>query len=215
MDLRNNRLRFAANIALFAALALLAWKTGGKVYQDGPQLEISQRGDAVVLEWPHEVTAPMAKRFADAFDEWGGRTGRFIIELDSPGGALIEGRLVIAEIEKAKAAHIVETHVGAGRRCLSMCVPIYLTGEARTAARDAKFMFHEPTTRDLFTDEVVDEPGFERRMTAEKFFKRYFVNSPMTPEWRESLRASWRGRDVWFTAEQLVEQQSGVVERVE
>ena len=52
-------------------------------------------------------------------------------------------------------------------------------------------------------------------MTADKFFDRYFVNSGMNPEWREKLRASWRGRDLWFTAEELVGQGAGVVEELE
>jgi len=209
-----SRLKFALTIALFAGLAVFAWKSGRKVYEEGPRLEIAERDGAVVLRWAHPVEAPMAARFAEAFQEWRGQTDRFIVDLDSPGGALAEGRLVIAEIEKMKATHEVDTHVGAGADCLSMCVPIYLAGETRTAARDARFMFHQPSSFDLVTDEKVDKPGFEQKMTADKFFERYFVNSEMTPEWREKLRANWKGRDLWFTAAQLVEQGSGVVEQV-
>lgn len=211
----SNNLRFAVTLALFAGLALFAWKSGRKVYEEGPRLEIAERDGAVVLGWAHPVEAPMADRFATAFDAWKGRTQRFVIDLNSPGGALVEGRLVIAEIERMKATHQIDAHVGAGADCLSMCVPIYLAGHARTAARDARFMFHEPSSYDLVTDERVNKPGFEQKMTSEKFFERYFVNSGMTPEWREKLRALWRGRDLWFTGEQLVEQESGVVEAID
>lgn len=208
-------LKFALTVALFAALAVFAWKSGRKVYEEGPALEIARAGDAVVLRWAHPVEAPMAERFATAFDAWKGRTGRFVIDLDSPGGALAEGRLVIAKIAEMKATHEVDTHVGAGADCLSMCVAVYLAGERRTAAADARFMFHQPSSFDLVTDEKVDKPGYEQKMTADRFFERYFVNSEMTPEWREKLRANWKGRDLWFTGAELVEQGSGVVGRLD
>ena len=114
-----------------------------------------------------------------------------------------------------KATHEIDSYVGAGADCLSMCVPIYLAGEHRTAAKNARFMFHEPSSYDLVTDEKVTEPGFEKKMTADKFFERYFGKSQMSPEWREKLRADWKGRDLWFTAGELVEQKSGVVEEIE
>lgn len=157
----------------------------------------------------------MAARFAHAFDQWRGRTDHFIIRLNSPGGAVVEGRLVIDEIERIKATHVVDTYVGAGGHCLSMCVPIYLTGDERRASADAMFMFHEPSSYDLVTDEKIRRPGFEQKMTSDKFFARYFANSKMNPEWRKRLRANWKGRDLWFTAAELAEQGSGVVERVQ
>ena len=210
-----NNLRFLVTLALFAALAVFAWKSGRRVYEEGPDLEAFERDGAVVLRWAHGVDAPMAERFEKAFARWKNQTDRFIIELDSPGGALIEGRLVIEEIEKIKRTHRVVAYVSPGAACLSMCVPIYLAGDERIAAKDAVFMFHEPSAYDLLTDRKVKKPGFEQRMTSEKFFERYFVNSKMDPQWRETLRADWKGRDLWFTGEELVEQKSGVVELVD
>ena len=204
--------RFALTLALFAGLAFFAWKSGRKVYEEGPRLEITQREDAVVLAWSHGIESPMAARFADAFDAWKDETSRFIIELDSPGGALAEGRLVIEEIEKIRRTHRVDTYVGSGAECLSMCVPIYLKGASRAAAPDALFMFHEPLSYDLITDERVSKPGFEQRMTSDRFFARYFVNSAMNPSWREKLRIAWKSRDLWFTGQELVAQESGVVQ---
>ena len=209
------KIRYAVTIALFAGLAFFAWKSGRNVYDEGPRLEISERDGAVVFRWAHPIEAPMAARFAEGLEEWKGRGDSFVIELDSPGGSIAEGRLVIEEIEKMKRAARVETHVGAGDECLSMCAPIYLQGDVRSAAKDALFMFHEPSDYDLVTEERVDKPGFERRMTSDRFFERYFVKSEMDPDWRENLRASWRGRDLWFTAEELIEQGSNVVQRIE
>lgn len=210
-----DKLRFALTLALFAALGVFAWKSGRKIFDEGPELEIVEEGGVVVLRWAHEVEAPMAQRLAAAFDEWKDRTDRFVVDLDSPGGALIEGRLVIEEIERMKSTHHVDTHVGAGAHCLSMCVPIYLAGDERTAAADALFMFHEPSSYDAVTDEKVRKPGFEQKMTNERFFERYFIRSEMNPEWREKLRAEWKGRDLWFTAEALALQGANVVEALE
>src|SRR5690606_26734184 len=95
-----NNLRFLVTIALFAALALFAWKSGRRVYEEAPDLDIREEGGAVILRWAHAVEAPMAERFEKAFARWKGKTERFVIELDSPGGAIVEGRLVIDEIEK-------------------------------------------------------------------------------------------------------------------
>ncbi len=215
MTAPNSRIRFVLTLALFAALAFFAWNSGRKVFEEGPDLEIVQENGAVVLHWAHEVEAPMAERFAAAFKQWESRTDRFVIDLNSPGGVLTEGRLVIAEIERMKATHEVDAYVGAGADCLSMCVPIYLAGDRRTAARDARFMFHEPSSYDFVTDEKVRRPGFEQKMTSDKFFERYFGKSEMNPEWRDKLRAGWRGRDLWFTAEELIAEESGVVEEVE
>jgi len=208
-------LRFLFTIALFALLALFAWKSGRRVYEEGPELDILEENGAVVLRWAHAVEAPMADRFEKAFAAWTGRTDHFIIELDSPGGALAEGRLVIDAIEDARRTMRIDTYVASGDECASMCVPIYLAGESRIAARDAQFMFHEPSSYDFVTDERVDKPGFEQRMTSEKFFDRYFVKSEMDPEWRENLRVAWKGRDLWFTGAELVEKGSGVVESLD
>lgn len=215
MSEMQRRLTPFATLALFAALAFFAWKSGRAVYQNGPGLDIREEGGAVVLRWTHEIEAPMAARVAAAFEEWKDRTDRFIIDLHSPGGSIIEGRLVIDEIARMKETHRVESRVRAHARCLSMCVPIYMQGDRRTAGASAIFMFHEPTTRDVFTEERIERPGFEQRHESERFFERYFAASEMDPEWRERLRAAWNGRDLWFTGKELVDQRSGVVEELE
>lgn len=212
MTTGGGRLRFALTAALFAALGYFAWKSGRSVYERGPELEIAENAGVVVLKWPHAIEAPMAARFAAAFAKYGDRTDRFVIDLDSPGGAVAEGRLVIAAIEATKKTRRVDTLVGRGAVCLSMCVPIYLAGDDRAAAPDATFMFHEPSSYDLVTAERIDKPGFEARMTSARFFERYFVRSEMNPVWRERLKERWRGKDLWLTAEELVAEGANVVE---
>lgn len=209
-----NRAGFALTLVLFAALAFFALKSGGDIYETGPEIAIQEDAGAVVFAWHEAVEAPMAYRFRTAFEALKDRTDRIIIDLHSPGGALIEGRSVIEEIERMKATHRVETRVGPGATCASMCVPIFLAGEERIASANSAFMFHEPSSVDFITDERVKKPAFEQRRDAERFFERYFTDSPMNPAWREKLREDWKGRDVWRTGAELAAEGSGVVTRL-
>ena len=76
-------------------------------------------------------------------------------------------------------------------------------------------MFHEPTTFDFYTGERVDQPEFERERTTRRFFERYFVNSPIDAAWRDKLAVEWKGKDVFYTARELVEQESNIVTTLE
>lgn len=213
-DLKN-RARFALTLLLFVALGIFAWRSGRAVYDEGPALAVAEEGDAIVFQWSSAVEAPMAFRFREAFDASKDKTARIVIELHSPGGALTEGRSVIDEIERMTRTHRVDTRVAAGATCASMCVPIYLAGEARIASPSARFMFHEPSSVDYFTDEKAAKPAFEQRMDADRFFERYFTQSAMTPAWREKLREDWKGRDVWKTGAELMAEGSNVVTALE
>jgi ATP-dependent protease ClpP protease subunit len=210
-----NRAAFALVVALFAVLAIFARRSGERIYETGPAMEVRSETGAVVFVWNKPIEAPMAYRFREAFAETKDQTDRIVIELHSPGGALIEGRRVIEEIERMKRTHVVATRVAPGALCASMCVPIFLAGKERIAGPGARFMFHEPSTVDYFTDEESKKPAFEQRRDAERFFARYFERSPMAPAWRESLREAWKGRDVWKTAEDLLAEESNVVTRIE
>lgn len=203
-----NRLLLAA---MAAVATYLAYGIYEEAHRDRGRLAIIQVGDAVVLSWSSGIDVPMRTRFAEAFDTWKGRTSHFVIRLHSPGGSLREGREVIELIEAVKRTHRVDTLVANGDVCASMCVPVYMQGQARVAGPMARFMFHQPARYDRHTDERVDGPAFEQRTLARRFFERYFVNSPMTPAWREQLEKAWVGKDIWKTAKQLIHENSGVV----
>ncbi len=210
-----NRTGFALAIALFAALAYFALRSGREIYRTGPDFGVFEDGGAVVFSWDEAVEAPMAWRLREAFGAWKDRSDRIVIDLRSPGGALTEGRNVIDEIDRMKATHRDDTRVGDGAFCASMCVPIFLAGEDRVAGAGARFMFHEPSSVDFYTDEKAKKPAFEQRMDADRFFERYFTRSPMNAAWRARLREDWKGRDVWKTGAELVAEGSGVVTRLE
>lgn len=206
-----NRAGFALTLVLFALLAVFALRSGRQVYETGPVLAISEEEGAAVFRWEGPVAAPMAHRLRAAFETAKGGTERIIIELSSPGGALIEGRAVIEEIERMKKTHVVAARVRDGETCASMCVPIFLAGQARIAGPESRFLFHEPSSVDMITDETVNRPAFEARRDADRFFTRHFERSAMAAAWRDKLRQDWKGRDVWKTGEALVAEGSGVV----
>ena len=209
----NARMTPLVIIALLAAAVFILRANEEKYLADEGRLGVRQdhSRDAVILSWSSSVGAPMARRFEEAYRQYGDTASTFVIELNSPGGAVAEGKRVVELLRRIARTHHVETRVGAGDDCLSMCVPIFLTGETRVAAADARFMFHEPTSYDSFSGERTNEPAFERRFAADRFFDRYFETSPMAPTWRAQLERDWVGRDVWKSGADLWREESGVL----
>ena len=135
-------------LALFAIAFIVMQANERNFTADEGRLVIREDAsrDAVVLSWSSAVAAPMTRRFQEAYDRYGDSTSTFVIELNSPGGAVAEGKRLVQLLERMATTHEVVTRVGAGDYCLSMCVPIFLKGETRIAAADAYFMFHEPAS---------------------------------------------------------------------
>ena len=215
MKIPLNRL---ALIGMFGLAAYMAWDYQQRLLADKGRLKISQSQvvpGAVEFSWGHAIEVPMEQRFIDGFNEWRDKTNHFVISLHSPGGALREGRKVIDVIRQMKKTHKVDTYVGPGGACLSMCVPLFLQGQTRIASSSSKWMFHEPSSRDFFTDEKISEPEFERRAMVRRFVDRYFVNSPIAPKWRQNLLQVWKGKDIWANGAQLMAEKSNIITRLE
>lgn len=215
VQLKPSKESFLLLLVLCVTVVYLALRSEARIFLNSAEVTVRNEGDAVALVWRSAIEAPMARKLEAAFGEVAGRTGHVILDLNSPGGAVVEGGEVIDLVSRMRRTHRVDTRVRAGRSCFSMCVPVFLAGEERIAARSSQFMFHEPTARDLVTGERVDEPGFERRISTTRFVERYFVNSPMAPAWRENLVAQWKGRDIYKSAKELVDEESGIVTRLE
>lgn len=211
---QKNRLTLFATLVMFAATAFLLARNEELIFRDKGELTVTRDSSdpqTLVFVWRDKVEAPMARRFEEAWREWRNEGSRVIIDLHSPGGVIAEGADVIRVIDQMKRTHIVDTRIRNRRACYSMCVPIYLQGETRYAAANARFMFHEPTAYDVYTGEEVRQPQFERDRVSRRFFERYFVNSPIDPAWLEKLAREWKGRDVFYSARQLTDQNSNIV----
>ncbi|MEM6415174.1 MAG: ATP-dependent Clp protease proteolytic subunit [Pseudomonadota bacterium] len=198
-------------IALCALVVYMALAGENRVFVNNGRLTITQDGNAVVLKWRSGIEAPMARRFEEAFDAWADKTDEFVIDLNSPGGSLAEGKAVIRLIDDIKRTHHIETHVGAGRSCLSMCVPIFLRGDERRAAASSRWMFHQPSMHDAVTGEEVRVPNFEKQYVANRFVERYFENSDIDAEWLARLEREWDGKDIWRTGGELYSEGSNII----
>ena len=214
MPLKLNQI---ALIVMVAIAGFMAWQMQQSIYENKGRLVVEKDPsdrNAVVFSWNSEIDVPMERRFIEAFDEWRGKANRIVIDLHSPGGSLMEGRKVIKLINRMKRTHRVDTRVGTNHSCLSMCVPIYLRGQTRFAAANSQWMFHEPRSFDFLSGEEVKEPEREQQATARRFFDRYFTNSEMDPAWRRQLEREWRGKDVWRTGSQLVDEKSNIIHQL-
>ncbi|MGF1543750.1 MAG: hypothetical protein ACFB00_04490 [Parvularculaceae bacterium] len=203
---------------LFALMALLAWRLERDAFERAPILGAElAAGDprTAVLSWSSGIVAPLAPQLDEAYRTYANDVDRFVLELNSPGGSLNAGRDAIAVIERMKRTHAVDARVGPRAACLSMCVPIFLRGEARIAAASSRWMFHEPRAFDAVTGERAREPAFERRRTTRRFVERYFVQSEMDPDWLAGLEEAWVGKDVWKSGRQLWDEGSNVITRLE
>lgn len=209
-----NRMMLVATVFMLAATAFLIARNEELIFLGRGELSVARDRadpDTIVFTWRDKVEAPMARRFEEAWREWKNEGSRVVIDLHSPGGVISEGERVIRVIDRMKRTHVVETRVRGRRACYSMCVPIYLQGEERYAAPNASFMFHEPTAYDFYTGEKVDQPQFEKDMMSRKFFEMYFVNSPMNPSWGQRLVQDWKGKDLFYSGRELVDQDSNIV----
>ena len=200
-----------AFVIMAVLIVFFIWQNDQRIFADDGRLNIELKSSTLHLSWRGPVEVPMARHFTEAFYEYADQSDKVVINLSSPGGAISEGRVVIDLISNMKRTHIVETHVGRFQDCLSMCVPIYLQGGERRAASSSRWMFHEPRAVNIYTGEEERAPAFERRIESKKFFDRYFVDSPMKPEWRDQLAKDWVGKDVWKTGKELIDEDAGII----
>ncbi len=209
-------------VGLFLGLTGLVVRGQPSTRADRVGLTVHEEPGRVVLHWNGSIEKPMRDRFAEAFERFENDPRRLIISLNSPGGSVTHGHDVIREIRKASRERAIDTIVTAGRSCASMCVPIYLVGAERFANPSSKFMFHEVSfklnadtnaavRRQLANPEV-------RRMAVNHFTNELFDDDlgprSVDAAWLKAMRTKIRGRDVWLTGQQLMQQGSGVVDKL-
>jgi hypothetical protein len=212
-----NRYLWAAVLLLIAVLAVktrdnfdaLLGGVGTLDVRDAPE------DDTVFLRWKGKIDAPMASRIAEAFERHKADGRKFVLSLSSPGGSLDHGAKVVRLLRKIGETHRLETVAEAGSRCASMCVPVYLQGQRRTAAVDAKFMFHEVSFRESFSKDEIDVPDAAKVTATDRLFIKYFTAAGVPETWIANVRASMAdGRDVWKTARELADENAGIVQQI-
>ena len=171
--------------------------------------------DTVRLTWRGRIDAPMEARLQEAFEKYKGSTRTFVLDLSSPGGSIDHGARVVRLLRQVRETHRLDTRVDAGKQCASMCVPVYLQGERRTAAADSRFMFHEVSFREELSDDEVAVPQRAKSSATDRLFARFFVPAGVSQSWITQVRAEMAGgKDVWLTGPELVAQGSGIVQDI-
>jgi len=196
-------------IAAFFALCVAGAPSKGIQQKAG--LTVKQDAAQVVLRWNGAVEAPMLERFKEAFEQLEDDERPILISLNSPGGFVEHGRAIMSLIHQQSRNHTINTIVEAGNSCASMCVPIYLVGETRMAHPAAKFMFHEASFRapipSMYYKAVVNK-------VTDQLFDDDIGGRSVDGKWLTHMRERVRGRDVWLTGRQLMDQGSGVVDKL-
>lgn len=212
-----NRLLWAGVLVLVVFFGFQARDTLENFHFGIGRLDVvdSEADGTLYLSWRGKIDAPMAARIAEAYETAGRARRRIVLTLSSPGGALDHGAEVVRLLQRMADTHEFETRVEARRHCASMCVPIYLQGEQRTAASSAQFMFHEVSFRDFYTEEAAQVPSSATSRATDKFFERYFVPAGVPEGWIRGVRAQMTGgHDVWKSAGELVEDNAGIVQKI-
>jgi ATP-dependent protease ClpP protease subunit len=189
----------------------------------GPKgLSLREEPNRIVISWNGEVEAPMHDKLEEAFARFENDPRQIVLALNSPGGSVQHGRDVMRLIHKLSHERAIDTHVNAGSICASMCVPIYLVGAERSAHSAAKFMFHEVrlvlrSDTDRAVRDALSQPGV-RQMAVNHFTNQLFGDDigprSVDAQWLDQMRKKIKGRDVWLTGRQLMEQGSGVVDKL-
>nr|WP_246583428.1 ATP-dependent Clp protease proteolytic subunit [Bradyrhizobium iriomotense] len=185
-------------------------------------LSISEEPDRIVLGWSGPVQEPMSERVAAAFDRYKADPRRLVLVLNSPGGSVEHGRKVVAAIRGRD--HAIDTLVQRAGVCASMCVPIFLSGTRRIADPEAYFMFHQVslsgsakdnTRRPELSDAELSRAvkTIEAHVTDE-FFRSDIGIRGVNTVWLARMREKISGRDVWMSGQQLVDEGSGIVDRL-
>ena len=188
-------------------------------------LSISEEPDRIVLGWSGPVQEPMSERIAAALERYRTDPRLLVLLLNSPGGSIEHGRKVVAVMRARKRP--VNTLVQKAGVCASMCVPIYLSGTQRMADPEARFMFHEARLSGGVTQRINrqqssdDEKArfkqavkrFESNATDELFNEDIGIRG-VNVAWAEKMRGRIAGRDIWMSGQQLMDEGSGIVDRL-
>ncbi len=174
-----------------------------------------EEGGTIVMRWRGAIEAPLAARIEETFRTHQASGARFLLILASPGGKVDHGGDVVRLLKTMQRTNAVDTLVEGRSVCASMCVPVYLAGRYRTASPAARFMFHEVSFRDAVTDKRNEVPEKAIERGTDQLFDRYFRPAGVDELWISGIRKEMHGKDIWRTAEQLMAERSGIVQRLE
>jgi hypothetical protein len=142
---------YLAAAAAIAVLTLLLASANAAASEEQPaagaSVEFNKEDGTLYIDWLGPIVAGIADDLRAALGKYGTISQRVVLFLDSAGGQVEEGDRVIEVLNAIKLRHQLITVVPHGKLCASMCIPIFLQGEDRLAARASLWFFHEAAQR--------------------------------------------------------------------
>ena len=147
----------------------------------------------------------MAESVRTAFAKYASVSHRIVLFLNSPGGYVEEGERLIHVLQEIRQTHRLTTVVSHGKFCASMCIPIYLQGNDRFAARASIWVFHEAADREADGTERIDVEETLR------LFRRYYLPAGVSTEWIRKLLPVIKEANFWQTGGDLISGKTGII----
>ena len=167
----------------------------------------SLRSDTVYFTWSGRIAEPMAAEIKAAFAQWRKYRQRIVLQISSGGGSVSEGRRVIKVLRRIRKTHTLDTVVGRGRTCGSMCIPIYLQGHIRYAARSSTWLFHQVGVREKGTRKYIKL----NPLSSDLLYHDFYQPAGVDKAWLDKMRRLTRGYDYWQTGDDLITAAAGII----
>jgi ATP-dependent protease ClpP protease subunit len=186
-------------------LAFLNAASGEEHPATGVAPEFNKEDGTLYIDLSGPIVAGMADDVRAALGKYGTTLNRVVLFLDSAGGQVDDGDRVIEVLNEIKLRHQLITVVPHGKLCASMCIPIFLQGEDRLAARASIWLFHEAAQRQA--------NGVLRTDTAEtwRLFRKYYAPAGVSMHWLKSIAPMIQEADLWQTGGDLISAKSGII----
>jgi hypothetical protein len=169
----------------------------------GASLDFNEEDGTLYIDWSGPIRAGMADYLRTALGKYGTLSHRVVLLLDSAGGQVEEGDRVIQILNEAKQTHRLVTEVLDGNLCASMCIPIFLQGDDRLAARASHWIFHEAAKPGA--------NGKERTDMTLCLFRRYYVPAGVSMDWLKSIVPIIQHANLLQTGSDLVSAKTGII----
>ncbi len=168
-------------------------------------LEFNQADGILEIEWSGLIVAGVADELRTSVAKYGTALKRVVLFLDSAGGQVDEGDRVIAVLNEIKQGHRLATVVPHGKLCASMCIPIFLQGDDRFAARASLWIFHEASQPQANGSQRTDMTETWR------LFRKYYGSAGVSMHWLKSIAPMIKGADLWQTGGDLIDAKTGII----
>jgi hypothetical protein len=165
------------------------------------------RDRALVMLWAGAIEAPMSTEISAAFELNKDRVKAVELKLNSGGGSVKEGEKVIRVLQDIRRTHKLVTSVGAGHKCGSMCVFIYVQGQKRFAAPASLWLFHEVSIADHKTHRITRLD----RARWEELVQKYLVPAGINQAWINEVKSHTNQTDYWQTGQSLIQSGSNLI----